>query len=563
MKQEKITSHSALPLAIAGGIRDPRVRRYVAPSRIVSVSGEVRDAERLIGSTEIQSYAYSFMPVCLLAPGSELVLDFGCELPGGVRIVTAPTGTFLSRVCLTFGESVSEALGVPNNDHAVHQTILTLPPTGMTEYGNTGFRFLRLEVPQDAERPLELISVFAVALFRDLEYVGSFHCDDERLNQIWKTAAYTVHANMQDYLYDGIKRDRMVWLGDLYPETRTVLAVFNDTECVENTLDFAIQHTPEGAWINETSSYAAWWVVCQFEWYLRRGRIEYLRKQHSALRSIVHQLAECVDENGVEHLPETRFLDWPSRNDPDATHAGLQGLLAWSFRYAGAMAETLEDESLKKLCDLTGKRLLRASIPRTANKSAAAMLTLGHVAVPWGKEILQKNPERGVSTFYGYFVLEALASFGELECALELIRRYWGAMLDYGATTFWEDFDLDWIRNASRIDEYPKKGSDDLHADFGKYCYQGLRHSFCHGWAGGPAAFLSEHILGVRPLAPGFRRVVIKPEFTGLQELSGSVPTPYGPIRISGTPDDWHWEAPEEIEVVAVNKTGNTQKIRG
>ena len=58
--------------------------------------------------------------------------------------------------------------------------------------------------------------------------------------------------------------------------------------------------------------------------------------------------------------------------------------------------------------------------------------------------------------------------------ALELIRRYWGAMLDFGATTFWEDFDLDWLKNTSPISELPVPGKDDLHADFGKG-FQGKR----------------------------------------------------------------------------------------
>ena len=54
---------------------------------------------------------------------------------------------------------------------------------------------------------------------RDLQYLGSFECSDERLNTIWQTGAYTVHLNMQDYLWDGIKRDRLVWIGDMHPET--------------------------------------------------------------------------------------------------------------------------------------------------------------------------------------------------------------------------------------------------------------------------------------------------------------------------------------------------------
>ena len=181
------------------------------------------------------------------------------------------------------------------------------------------------------------------------------------------------------------------------------------------------------------------------------------------------------------------------------------------------------------------------------------MLLLGNIPAQWARHVLQTNPERGISTFYGYFVLEARARHGDLEGALQLIRHYWGSMLDYGATTFWEDFDLDWIQNSFGIDELPHVGQHDLHADFGKYCYRGLRHSLCHGWAGGPAAFLSEHLLGIRPLAPGFRRIEIAPQFCGLEELSGSVPTPYGPVRIEGTPDDWRWEVPDGIEVAAVS----------
>ena len=81
---------------------------------------------------------------------------------------------------------------------------------------------------------------------------------------------------------------------------------------------------------------------------------------------------------------------------------------------------------------------------------------------------------------------------------LDCIRQYWGAMLDLGATTFWEDFDLDWTANAGRIDELVPAGKKDIHGDFGNYCYKGFRHSLCHGWASGPTAWLSEHVLGVQ-----------------------------------------------------------------
>ena len=73
------------------------------------------------------------------------------------------------------------------------------------------------------------------------------------------------------------------------------------------------------------------------------------------------------------------------------------------------------------------------------------------------------------------------------------MKEYYGAMLDKGATTFFEDFDLDWIKNSCRIDELLKGNQLDLHGDFGKFCYKGFRHSLCHGWSVGPISFLLEN----------------------------------------------------------------------
>jgi hypothetical protein len=66
-------------------------------------------------------------------------------------------------------------------------------------------------------------------------------------------------------------------------------------------------------------------------------------------------------------------------------------------------------------------------------------------------------------------------------------------MLAKGATTFWEDFDLDWCENSSTIDRFPKKGQRDIHGDFGAYCYLGFRHSLCHGWSSAVIRFIKEH----------------------------------------------------------------------
>lgn len=45
-------------------------------------------------------------------------------------------------------------------------------------------------------------------------------------------------------------------------------------------------------------------------------------------------------------------------------------------------------------------------------------------------------------------------------------------MPDKGATTFWEDFDIGWVKGTGRIDEFPPKGEEDIHGDRGDYCYK-------------------------------------------------------------------------------------------
>ena len=40
-------------------------------------------------------------------------------------------------------------------------------------------------------------------------------------------------------------------------------------------------------------------------------------------------------------------------------------------------------------------------------------------------------------------------------------------MLDVGATTFWEDFNMEWLPDAGRIDELVPAGKKDIHEIMG------------------------------------------------------------------------------------------------
>ena len=93
------------------------------------------------------------------------------------------------------------------------------------------------------------------------------------------TGAYTVHLNMQDYLWDGIKRDRLVWVGDMHPETSTIATVFGSNEVVPKSLDLSRDITPIPNWMNGISTYSMWWIIIHRDWYMHNGDLAYLQQQ--------------------------------------------------------------------------------------------------------------------------------------------------------------------------------------------------------------------------------------------------------------------------------------------
>jgi hypothetical protein len=108
-------------------------------------------------------------------------------------------------------------------------------------------------------------------------------------------------------------------------------------------------------------------------------------------------------------------------------------------------------------------------------------------------------------------------------------------MLKLGATTFWEDFSMDWLPNAAGIDQLVPAGMKDIHGDFGAYCYIGFRHSLAHGWASGPTPWLTEHVLGITVVEAGGKAIRIVPHLGDLKFAEGTFPTKYGIVKVKHT----------------------------
>jgi len=124
-----------------------------------------------------------------------------------------------------------------------------------------------------------------------------------------------------------------------------------------------------------------------------------------------------------------------------------------------------------------------------------------------------------ISPYYNFYVITAMAEAGHRRETLEEIRNYWGGMIKEGATSTWEAYDPSW----------PK---EDFHRSLQSDNGQGYFVSLAHGWSSGPTVWLTEQVLGIEPLEPGFRQVSIRPDLADLRWARGTEPTPQGLIRV-------------------------------
>ena len=540
---------------------DERVRKFLLPEKIVKTGGNVKNTDALLRAKPLQ-IGLNENDLCTLSnDGGEnafLVLDFGREIHGGIRLLNfVSEKTAYPRVRLTFGESLSEAMSAVGqkgacNDHSVRDFEIPLPSYSDQEWGQTGFRFVKIELCEQYAG-ISLKSALAVFIYRDLEYKGSFRCSDEKINKIYDTAAYTCHLNLQHMVWDGIKRDRLVWIGDMHPEMLTVRLVFGPLDIIAKSLDFARDQAPLPLYMNGMASYSLWWLIIVWDWYFYTGDIDFLKSEGEYARSLLKQMCGKVGEDGGDCL-ESYFLDWPTHQKPISEKSGVRALLKIALSKGQKLCSALGDKELSALCGEKAEALAKLPPEHQNQKQTAAVAALaGLLSDNEAAKVIKDGGVKGLSSYLLFYTLKELSKT-DPECALSLLKDYECRQLDRGATTFFEDYDVSWEQNAGDILSLSK--NEDIHGDRGDYCYKGFRHSLCHGWASGAVPFLAECVAGIEIAEPGCKKIRISPKMCGLDFIKVSYPTPLGilkaEIRRSGNGFSTEYSAPEGMTVEIV-----------
>ena len=465
------------------------MKQYLFPKKIISVKNS-SNYESLIIKKSLQ-IGVTETSVTDFTDNSHVIFDFGKEICGGIRILAFKGNNTPVRV--RFGESLTECSaelgGEKNatNDHSLRDFTVNLQDYSDMTFGGTGFRFVRLDFFGD----VRIKTVVAESRILKKKPLYLYDGKDKKIKEIFDVAKRTIDLCASgEYLWDGIKRDRLVWMGDIHPEMLALTTLYGRMKIIERSLDFIKEQTPLPNWMNWFPMYSMWWIIIVSDYSEYVSAEDFARNQIDYMKRLVDLMLEYVSDDGETHYP-LNFVDWQTKDKADEKE-GVRAINIIAVKKAITLFERFNEktENAEELL----RRLLKKEIVVESSKSVLGLKYFAVGLTESDKKKLVANGVNGVSTFMSYYILKAIASF-DRERAIEMLKEYYGAMLDKGATTFWEDFDIRWAENSCRIDEFPKNGEKDIHGDFGAYCYKGFRHSFCHGWSSGVIRFIKEEIL--------------------------------------------------------------------
>jgi len=378
-------------------------------------------------------------------------------------------------------------------------------------------------------KPWHLKNLRLVCQIKPVNYQGSFSCSDPQLTRIWYTGAYTVKLNLQKDYFGAIlmeRSDRHSWTGDAYPSQAASMVAFGNYDFVKANL------INTSGLNNDIASYSLYWVLSHIDYVNYSGDTEFgIRYIDAACKKL------DIAWQQYGHKPRLGFYGWDERlgaggEDPDipeTQHAySMLSIRTW-FEFGRLM------QQLGKT-DIAGKYItyaqLRINEERNKNiwlsefglHASADAINTGLTdnredSVFYARNYKSRVNRLSYSPFNEYFIITALAKMQKYDDALSSIEDCWGGQLQYGGTTFFEVFRPSWNNILNTNDAPPNN--------------QCGYTSLTHPWSSGVTKWLSEEVLGIKPLRPGFKLFEIQPHLGAkLTSVKGATPTFNGAITV-------------------------------
>jgi hypothetical protein len=348
----------------------------------------------------------------------------------------------------------------------------------------------------------------------DTSFAGSFECNDNDYNILWKKAARTAYICMRDHFYDCPDRERVGFWGDGTPEMNQCFYAFDTKShrlCKELVLRKLEPKFYPGQHLEFLGDYGLWF------YYLQTGDLESMRAIYEPTKTFLFETYQFGN-------PRTWF-DWGKENKDIAVietcfFYNCLGTLKKIALATGHEADVAvidqKREAIRSTFDekyWKGSYYMSAQVKEPDDRANAMAINAGLAdRAKWPaiyENVLTKKTYS--SCFFDRWVFDALCTMGKQEYALLRMYERYQTMIPCSFTTLWEHYDRWW---ASRIDAF-----DDA-------------SSLNHGW-NPPALILSQTIAGVSPVEPGWSTFQVLPKEAFLSSIKMVVPSIKGDIAVS------------------------------
>ncbi|HEY8390924.1 MAG TPA: family 78 glycoside hydrolase catalytic domain, partial [Clostridia bacterium] len=435
-----------------------------------------------------------------------------------------------------------------------------------------GFRYVYITI-RNQNAPVKLKNVCNIETVYPQSNKGDFICSDWKLNRIYECCKNTLRCCSQDTYVDCPTYEQVFWVGDARNEAIVDWLINGDSRlwyhCLRlagdslNVSPLVQSHTPTG-WDNIITAWSALWHRSVYEYMLYTGDYSKAQELRALLLKDIEGIKTFINKDGLYEISAWNLFDWAVMDTPKnavVTHQNFFVIFAIDYTIKFLRLINEEEKTISELEEL--KDQLKAAINKylwSEEKQAFADClrygkngerilssvfsqqthTIAYISKGTTQERLQRcytivtNPPSGFvvsgSPFFEFFRLEVYSSTKQYQKMYQAISDNWGFMIDAGSDTFWE------LWSGITLD--------------GR-----MTRSHCHAWSCAPVYFLTEYILGVSPLEPGYSKVKIKPYAGTLKFCRGVVPTPHGEIRVSwkandGVITDLQYSVPKGVEVV-------------
>lgn len=401
------------------------------------------------------------------------------------------------------------------------------------------FRYLRLE----GDAPFTVSSLSFSPYYYPMGDEGRVVCSDERFNRMWEVSRHTVMCCAHDNYVDCPFYEQQQYDMDSGLQMLFTLRMTADTALARKSIeDLSHSQLPDGMLqanypsvvVQVIPSFSLFWVLMLRDYLLYTGDLAFVRRMFGCAEKVLSGFENLLDGRGLV-MPTVYwpFVDWaPEWGVTGVPDGGTKEpltvntlLYAYTLRTAAQLAEAVghagEAEDWCRRAEeanraaLTfcydGERGLFRNTPdrrdfsqHTAVWGVLSGAVMGEEARAMMRRVMEEKVSRCTFSM-NYYLFRALEKTGLYETYCDRVYAGWQTMLDLHCTT--------WCENPDN----PR--------------------SECHGWSAAPIYELSAVWLGVRPEADGYRRLRIAPRTVRFEEMDGTVPTPYGLIRVQ-----WHRE---------------------